>query len=531
MTRDDAPPTEPAIPGSPPPASDPRAGLSAPTPPPRGEEPTLHGGSAPPRLPGNLLGNLLGNLELLDLLGAGGMGEVWKARDPELDRLVAVKLLAPDLRGSTYDERFRREARAAAAVSHPNVAQVYFAGVHEGRLYYVMELVRGRSLAELLATLGRLSGSRAIDLLRQACEGLRAARQAGVIHRDVKPSNLMVEEESGRLKIVDFGLARRVEIDATLTRAGAVLGTPSYMSPEQVQGDDLDQRADIYSLGATFYHLVCGEPPYSAASAIEVLRRHVSAELPPVRSRNPAVPEAVAVVIERMLAKEPRARYQSYEELLDVLEEERRALDGPSARRPKDLAPASELGRSGWRRWTTLAFAGATALLVVAAVTRWRSAAVDATGAAPGSAASAAVAPMAPSGGAVAGDAAARETPARSDPSEPSDAAAPDAYSTTERTLRALAAALVDDAREALEGRGPSPAPADVEELIARRRLDPNLARDGWGSPVRLDHPPIGPPRLVSAGPDRRSRSDDDLVFVAGRLRSVPRLRGDGPQP
>ncbi len=467
----------------------------------------------------------VGNLELLEPLGAGGMGEVWKARDAELDRLVAVKLLERDSQGA-YGERFRREARAAAAVVHPNVAQIHFSGAHLGRLYYVMELVTGRSLAQLLAAEGRLSGSHCVAWLRQACEGLRAAQQAGVIHRDVKPSNLMVEE-SGRLKLVDFGLARRLEVDATITRDGSVMGTPSYMSPEQARGAELDMRSDIYSLGATFYHLLTGEPPFVAASAVEVMHQQLAAPLVPLRERNPAVPRALAAVIERMLAKVPADRFQDYDQVLA-------ALDGGVVAEPP-AAAVSTARRQGrrWRgdgrRWGTLTLAAVTACLVVAAALRWRAAnpPLPSSTARPAAAAVSGVATLAAGGapGATAPPAAGLEGGA-TDLSSAAIAPAADARAVTETTLRTLSDALRDDAR-ALR-----PPPTDVAELIARNQLDPALARDGWGSPLWLDRPPGRRPVLVSAGPDRRPRTGDDLAWLAGVVRTLPsRPRAVGPEP
>src|SRR5688500_3016126 len=266
-------------------------------------------------------GHRIGTLELVARLGSGGMGEVWEARDLELDRLVAVKLMSPELSARDAAKRFRREARAAASINHPHVAQVHFAGMHEDRLYYVMEHAGGTSLARWLRERGRLPPARALDLMRQAAEGLRAALRAGVIHRDLKPANLMVDAR-WQLKIVDFGLARR-ELDTTLTRANAVLGTPTYMAPEQARGLEVDHRADVYSLGATFYHLLSGKPPFHAPAPLQLAERHVSARLPPLAGRAPDVPKALCAFVERMLAKDPSRRFQSYDQLLVALAEAR----------------------------------------------------------------------------------------------------------------------------------------------------------------------------------------------------------------
>ena len=518
--RHPPPPTEPALPrpearlpaGAQSPAHDVSADGS--------DDPgTTRIAAGPPRV---------GSLELLELLGAGGMGEVWKARDPELDRLVAVKLLAPAPRGSGYDERFRREARAAAAVAHPNVAQVYSAGVHEGRLYYVMELVRGRSLAELLAARGPLSSSHCVGWLREACAGLRAAQQAGIIHRDVKPSNLMVEDGgSGLLKLVDFGLARRVETDVTLTRDGSVMGTPRYMSPEQAHGDELDHRSDIYSLGATFYHLLSGKPPFAGRTAMEVLRQHVTSPLAPLRQRNPAVPAPLAAVVERMLLKEPAARFQSYDEVLAALDGSGRAVErAPTARRRHSWQSSwNWVGRRGSRRWVAPALGLVLAALLVTAMSRWRQptapVAAQPPSPRPQTAGETEAAP-APS------DESLGKTPTDSGTSSAEVGTGDtDPRSVTAKTLARLAAALLEDARAR------RPAPLDVDVLIASHGLDPSLGRDGWGSPLRIERGPIGGvPWLVSSGPDRRSRTRDDLLWLAGELRPLPpRPKAFGPEP
>lgn len=266
------------------------------------------------------------------LLGAGGMGEVYRARDLALDRMVALKMVSRTLaRDPTFVARFEREARAASAVSHHNVAQIHAYGVWQGRPYFVMEHVRGRSLAEIVRRDGRRSGSAAIGLIRQAAEGLRAAWECDVIHRDVKPANLMVDA-SGTVKVVDFGLARRQSGQSDLSRTDMVLGTPAYMSPEQALAQGVDFRTDIYSLGATFYYLLTGEPPFGGETPIAVMMRHVHDPVRPVRELNPLVPGAVAEVIERMLAKDPDQRYGSWD---DVIVD----LDAVSRSRPSRAAP------------------------------------------------------------------------------------------------------------------------------------------------------------------------------------------------
>ncbi len=264
----------------------------------------------------DLAGQTIDGLAVRALLGRGGMAEVYKAWDPKLERYVALKIVSEeDARDRDFALRFEREARAASGVSHPNVAHVYGTGRYHGRPYYVMEFVDGRSLAEILDAEGRLAGLRGVDFLRQAAEGLRAAHEKGIVHRDIKPDNLMVDAK-GVLKIVDFGLARRLGGDVKVTQTSVVVGTPRYMSPEQALGGPLDHRSDIYSLGACFYHLFAGEVPFDADTPVALMMKHVGEPLVPLKARAPTVPSGVAAIVERMLAKKPEDRYQTYDELL-----------------------------------------------------------------------------------------------------------------------------------------------------------------------------------------------------------------------
>jgi serine/threonine-protein kinase len=264
-------------------------------------------------------GLVIQGIEIREALGKGGMGVVYKGWDPELERFAAVKMISEEaLEDEDFVTRFRREARAASLVNHPNVARVYFAGKHEGRGYYAMEYVEGKTLAELLDEHGQISVASCVRHLRQACEGLRAAHEAGVVHRDIKPSNLMLDQD-GVLKIVDFGLARRIVGDARVTRAGAFVGSPAYISPEQARGGEVDHRSDIYSLGATFFHLLAGRPPFLGDTPLATLAQHCTAPLPALAERCPGIPPHLCSVIERMLAKDPADRYQSYDELFDDL--------------------------------------------------------------------------------------------------------------------------------------------------------------------------------------------------------------------
>ena len=271
-------------------------------------------------------GTMVDGYRIEGLIAVGGMGEVFRARDVALDRRVALKMVSRAVyREPTFVARFEREARAASAISHPNVAQIHAFGTWNGRPYFVMEYVEGRSLADIVRRDGRRSGSAAIDLVRQAAEGLRAASRCSVIHRDVKPANLVLDA-AGRVKLVDFGLARTDAGSSEVSRADMILGTPAYMSPEQALGQQVDLRTDIYSLGATFYFLLAGEPPFGGDTPIAVMMRHVDATARPIRDLNPLVPEPVAAVLERMMAKDPADRYGSWDEVvadLDVLSRQR----------------------------------------------------------------------------------------------------------------------------------------------------------------------------------------------------------------
>jgi uncharacterized RDD family membrane protein YckC len=286
---------------------------------------SLDGKPRPPLPPGHGLveGQQLGHFRVESMLGAGGMGEVYLATDLALDRPVAIKVLPEALaRESSKRDRLVREARAQARVVHPNVGHIYFIGEDGGRLYVAMEYVAGKTLTEKLAA-GPLAVDEALGVIRAAALGLREAQRTGFTHRDVKPSNLMVDVH-GVVKVLDFGLAAG---DAGATSDGPVAqtslaGTPLYMAPEQGRGEAVDFRADIYALGATLYHLVSGAPPFQADSADKLMTMHASAARPSVprgkRSRTRIA--AVETLVTKMMAPKPEDRFASYDELLDAIE-------------------------------------------------------------------------------------------------------------------------------------------------------------------------------------------------------------------
>jgi serine/threonine-protein kinase len=261
-----------------------------------------------------LIGTLFdGRYQVVRKLGAGGMANVYLAEDQELGRRVAIKILNErHANDEQFVERFRREAKNAAALSHPNIVSIYDRGEAEGTYYIAMEYLDGRSLKELILSRGPAPLNVAIEYVRQILSALRFAHRHGIVHRDIKPHNVLVDAE-GRVKVTDFGIARAGA--SQMTEAGSIVGTAQYLSPEQARGTNVDQRSDLYSLGIVLYELLTGTLPFNGDTPVEIAMKHLSQtpELPSVL--RPELPRELDLVVTRALAKDPDERYQSAEEM------------------------------------------------------------------------------------------------------------------------------------------------------------------------------------------------------------------------
>ncbi len=327
--------------------------------------PPLPSPTPPPTIPPApaVSGLVLPGFEVLEVLGEGGMGRVYKARHLRLDRLVAIKVIRPELLAAPEAvARFLREARATARLCHPNIVTIHDAGEAGGTHFLVMEFVAGTDLATLVRRRGVLSVCRACECVRQAALGLQHAHERGLVHRDIKPSNLLLGED-GTVKLLDLGLARllpesQAGPDRTeLTQAGALMGTPAFLAPEQgLDARAADIRSDIYSLGCTLYHLLTGRPPFTADSPADLLVKHRTAQPKPLAGYRADVPEGLQTVIDTMLARHPADRYQAPAEVAAALAPYAGAVQTTTA----IPGPARPRGRR--RRYAAAAGVGLVAL-------------------------------------------------------------------------------------------------------------------------------------------------------------------------
>jgi serine/threonine protein kinase/HEAT repeat protein len=290
----------------------------------------------------------LGPYEVQGVIGRGGMGVVLKAFDPALRRLVAIKVLAPQW--ATHDQarqRFQREARAAALIRHDNVVAIHDVKEADGLPYLVMEYVPGSSLQQLLDRDGPLAVEEILRIGAQAATGLAAAHKQGLIHRDVKPANILLDA-NGNVRLTDFGLARAVD-DTTLTQTGTIAGTPQYMAPEQARGAPLDHRADLFSLGSVLYALCTGRPPFRASTTVAVLRKVCDEEPRDVRDENPDVPAWLVEIIDKLHAKRPRDRFQNAGQVARLLSRHLAHLRSPGrVEKPEPLEQTQRLAFPPW---------------------------------------------------------------------------------------------------------------------------------------------------------------------------------------
>ncbi len=315
---------------------------------------------------------IAGRFELVELIGKGGMSSVYKAQDRLLDRMVAIKILHPHFtEDEEYVERFRREARSVAQLSHPNIVTVIDRGEDAGRQYIVFEYVEGENLKELLERTGPMPVRDALVMALQMTRALSFAHGRGLIHRDVKPQNVLLNAD-GQAKMTDFGIARSIDVQG-VTITGTILGTSEYIAPEQARGEQVDAQTDVYSMGVVLYELLTGGVPFEGDNFVTVALRHVNEPVPSVLDRRPEVPARVATAVERSMAKFPAERFQSMDELSEELEICLAELEPMSdeatmiVRRPPAAGPQRERPRRRRRRLGVLWPAAAVvAVLAVA---------------------------------------------------------------------------------------------------------------------------------------------------------------------
>src|SRR6185295_17470750 len=285
-------------------------------------------------------------------LGRGGMGVVYLARDVMLDRAVAMKVLAPHLAAQEeMRERFLREARTAARLAHPNVVPVYRADEIDGAAFFTMAFIEGEALADRIRDRGPLTPAEAVRIFREVAWALAYAHARGVVHRDVKPENILLDRQTGHALVSDFGIARQADA-SRLTQAGLVLGTFHYMSPEQVSGADLDGRSDVYSLGIVMYQALSGKLPFDGLTAPAVLMAHATKRAPPLHTIAPNVPASLVAIVDRCLEKRAEDRFPNCEMLADALDDALEAAPSTIQSLPEGMPPVVSESQAAaiWQR-------------------------------------------------------------------------------------------------------------------------------------------------------------------------------------
>jgi len=429
--------------------------------------------------------------ELGARLGSGGMADVYAAYDRTLGRTVALKVLRTGLSADrVFVDRFTREARSAASISHPRVVGVLDAGSDEGRHYIAMELVSGGTLKEGIGRDGPLPERRALRIAREIADGVAAAHERGVIHRDIKAQNVLIDDE-GYPKVADFGIARTAE-DADLTQTAALLGSVQYLSPEQVSGGAVDARADVYSLGVVLYEMLTGFLPFRAESPVQIATQHLREDpVPPRRIRTGIDPATDALVL-RAMAKRPEKRFASAAELRDAID----VLLGDTRVVPVPVAAAVQ-GGSGPRRLVLVAAFAVLAVAIVGLLAARAVSSVAVTGPAP-TVAGFTAAPVSPTP-------ATTSTPAASSPSAP--AVSPTPAATAAPVATAAPAVIVSTG-------DPAATVVSFYRLVTERRYGDAAAM--WSARMQANYPPAT--NIDGRFADTRSISADSAVVTSRGL-------------